>query len=187
MSIFLQLSSSDLSQETWRQHADLPPPWESTVKATNTHTIWSTITVPETRECLLMVLLVPLICQDCGRGRQMPSYHDSPTPTLQVHLGKSSGRHSTQLIIQLQIHQTKYNHGILFAWHSPESRACLFYKQEIQRNSYNCFLYNMASRLSHICLDRFCFATSCSKKNKNVSIQFVSPLLEGRIRRAFSF
>lgn len=94
MSIFLQLSSSDLSRETWRQHADLPPPWESTVKATNTHTSWSTITVPETRECLFNGTFVLLICQDCGRARQMPSYHDSPTSTLQVHLGKSSGRRS---------------------------------------------------------------------------------------------
>lgn len=31
------------------------------------------------------------------------------------------------------------------------------------------------------------FATSCSNKNKNVRIQLVSPLLEGGIRRAFSF
>lgn len=52
-------------------------------------------------------------------------------------------------------------------------------------NTTQLVLNKMASRLAHICLDKFHFATSCSKKNKNVRIQFVSPLLEGRIKRGF--
>lgn len=52
VSVFPHPSFSGLSRETGRQYTDLPPSQENTVKATDTHTSWSTITVPETRECL---------------------------------------------------------------------------------------------------------------------------------------
>lgn len=51
MSVFLCPSLFDLSLEIQIQCDDLPLSWENTVIATDTHTTWSTVAVPETGKC----------------------------------------------------------------------------------------------------------------------------------------